>query len=286
MDDVALTPYNRPESAFNFEGCQEAPQRGLQSLLPRSPASVAAAPSTDSSPEAVIHTVTLQFQPQRRKGKNPVRSQGPTPSNADFQGLRAQLQQLQQEKEAARAQVQKLQNQQAVNTGLLQCTAADVQNTANTSATHQAQLSSSVNSHLDNITKILNNNFARIDGDLKKSFYNQNLIYNTMESRHQKCEQRFASIEAQLARLGMNPQGPIVQSPQPHRVRYQAVPLLEQGAAAAGPPPPPVPPPSRHVYNASPSPPPQQYPRYQLDMVAGKVPPTSKLRGNMKDLNG
>ena len=84
MDDVALTPYNRPESAFNFEGWQESPQRGLPSLLPHSPPSVAAAPSTDSSPEAVIHNVPLQFQLPRRKGQAPVRSQGPTPSNAEF----------------------------------------------------------------------------------------------------------------------------------------------------------------------------------------------------------
>ena len=69
MDDVALTPYNPPESAFNFEAWQEAPQRGLPSLLPNSPPSVAAAPSTDSSSEAVIHSVPLQFQPQRRNGK-------------------------------------------------------------------------------------------------------------------------------------------------------------------------------------------------------------------------
>ena len=108
MEDVALIPYNRPESAFNFEGWQETPQRGLPSLLSRSPPSVAAALSTDSSPEAVIHSVQLQFQPQCRKGKAPVRSQGPTSSNAKLQGLRAQLQQLQQEKEAALAQVQKL----------------------------------------------------------------------------------------------------------------------------------------------------------------------------------
>ena len=87
MEDVALTPYNRPKSAFNFEGWQEAPQCGLQSLPLRSPPSMAAAPSTDSSPEAVIHNVPLQFQPQCRKGKAPVRSQGPTPSNAEFQGL-------------------------------------------------------------------------------------------------------------------------------------------------------------------------------------------------------
>ena len=286
MDDVALTPYNRPESAFNFRGWQDAPQRGLPALLSRSPSSVAAAPSTDSSSEAVIHSVPLQFQPQRCEGTAPVRSQEPTPSNAEFQGLRDQLQHLQHEKEAALAQVQKLQNQQAVNTGLLQRTAADVENTAITSAAHQAQLSSSVSSQLDNITEFLNTNFVHIDEDLKKSFCDQNLIYNTLESRHQKCKQRFASIEAQLARLGMNPQAATVQSPQPHRIQYHAVPLLEQGVAIVGPPPPPVPPLSRHVYNASPSPPPQRYPRYQPDMVAGKAPPSSKFRGNMKDLEG
>ena len=74
MDDVALTLYNRPEPAFNFEGCQEALQRGLPLLLPHSTTSVAAAPSTDSSPEAVIYSGPLQFQPQRRKDKAPVRS--------------------------------------------------------------------------------------------------------------------------------------------------------------------------------------------------------------------
>ena len=87
MGDVALTPYNRPESAFNFEGCQEAPQRGLPSLLPHSPPSVAAALSPDSSSEPVIHSVPLQFQPQRSKGKASVLGQGTTPSNAEFQGL-------------------------------------------------------------------------------------------------------------------------------------------------------------------------------------------------------
>ena len=64
-----------------------------------------------------------------------VQSQEPTSSNAEFQGLHAQLQQLQQEKEAALAQVQKLQTQQTVNTELLQRTTANVQTTANSSAT-------------------------------------------------------------------------------------------------------------------------------------------------------
>ena len=95
LDNVAVTPYNRLESAFHFEGWQEEPPRELPSLLLCSSPSVAAAPSTHSSPEAVIHSVPLQLQPQHRKGKAPIRSQEPTPSNAEFQGLRAQLQQLQ-----------------------------------------------------------------------------------------------------------------------------------------------------------------------------------------------
>ena len=153
-------------------------------------------------------------------------SPAPTNTNSQFLGLQAQLQQLPQEKEDALAQAQKRYNQQVVNTVLLQRTAAELQNTANTSAAHQAQWSSSVSSQLDNITKILNTNFTGTDKVLENLFYNQNLIYNTMESFHQKSEQRFATIEGQLARLGMNSQAPIVQSPQPHRVQYQAVPLL------------------------------------------------------------
>ena len=56
---------------------------------------------------------------------------------------------------------------------------------------------------LDNITKILNTNFSPIDKDFKKSIYNQNHIYNKMETWHQALEQRFASIKAQLTRLEM-----------------------------------------------------------------------------------
>ena len=63
MDNVALTPYNRPESAFKVEEWHEALQRGLRQLLLHLPPSYATAPSTNSSPEAVIHTVPLQFEP-------------------------------------------------------------------------------------------------------------------------------------------------------------------------------------------------------------------------------
>ena len=87
MDNVVVTIYNRSEFACNFEGWQEALQHELPSLLTRSRLSVAAAPSTDSCTGAVIHSLPLQLQPQRRKGKALVRSQGPTTSNAEFQGL-------------------------------------------------------------------------------------------------------------------------------------------------------------------------------------------------------
>ena len=63
MDYVALTLYNRPESAFNFERWQEALERGLLQLLPRSPSQGTAAPAADSSSAAVIHSVPLQFPP-------------------------------------------------------------------------------------------------------------------------------------------------------------------------------------------------------------------------------
>ena len=62
MDDVVCTYYNRPESAFNFEGWQEGPQCGPPVLLPQSPSSAAAIPSTDSSSEAVIYSIPLECQ--------------------------------------------------------------------------------------------------------------------------------------------------------------------------------------------------------------------------------
>ena len=63
MDYVALTPYNHPESAFNFEGWQEEPWYALPSLLLRYLLQAANALSTQSSPRAVLHSVPLQFEP-------------------------------------------------------------------------------------------------------------------------------------------------------------------------------------------------------------------------------
>ena len=59
MDDVALIPYNRPESAFNFEEWQEPQHRVLPQLLRLSSQQATAVPSTVSSPEAVIDSVPV-----------------------------------------------------------------------------------------------------------------------------------------------------------------------------------------------------------------------------------
>ena len=57
---------------------------------------------------------------------------------------------------------------------------------------------------MDNITKILTTNFERIDEDLMKSFQNQNLICNTMESSHQESEESFIALKHNLQDLGCN----------------------------------------------------------------------------------
>ena len=77
-----------------------------------------------------------------------------------------------------------------------------------------------------------------------------------MESCHWKSELHLSSTEAQVARIGMELQDGIVHSPQPYRVPYQAVLLLEQGTAAAGFRLPPVPLVSKQLYNITLSPPP------------------------------
>ena len=73
----------------------------------------------------------------------------------------------------------------------------------------------------------------------------------------------------------MQPQAPIVQSPQLFQVPYQAVLLGELGPAVAGSPPLPVAPPSRHVYNVTISLRSQRQRWYQEEIVAGKALPQS-----------
>src|SRR5205807_5938550 len=164
MDEDALALYQRPPSAFNFEGWQTG-QPELPQLLPRSPIAPAAAPSTDSDPDTILHSAPLQFNPQR-KGKAPTRNQTPAPTVAEVQQMRAQIQQLQREKAAALTRVQQIEDQHNTNTGLLQRTAANVQNTANTAASQTAHLSTSMSQQLTQIQDLVTAGFAQVNEDL------------------------------------------------------------------------------------------------------------------------
>ena len=226
MDDVALTAYRRPESAFDFDGWNRS-QSTLPQLMAREPQAAITAPSTDSDPDHVIHSTTTQFRPQgsQRKGKTPVRSHVPTPEPQLPLFTQLQLQRLEREKDAALKELQRIRNQQATNTGLLQRTAADVQNTANTASTLNQQLSTSIRDQLNDIKNIIQNRFNRVDEDLDRAFQNQTTLHNTMERRHQESERRhmeyqdrFTGIENSLAGLNIQPH-----SPRPCSYREQAV---------------------------------------------------------------
>src|SRR5437868_6526956 len=145
--------------------------------------------------------------------------------------MRAQIQQLQREKAASLTRVQRIEDQHNTNTGLLQRTAANVQNTANTAASETAHLSTSVSQQLTQIQNLVTAGFAQVNKDLRKSFHNQNVMYRLAEDRHQEYNELFQRMEKQLAALGVQQR-----SPQPRRIQQQAVPLLEQAAAAAAPP--------------------------------------------------
>ena len=73
LEDVDIVSYYHPESAFNFEGWVEE-QTVLLSLQPHSPAPAIVAPSTDSNPDEVIGSTSIQFRPPgaRNKGKTPA----------------------------------------------------------------------------------------------------------------------------------------------------------------------------------------------------------------------
>ena len=86
---------------------------GQQWNLPRG---IPDAPSSSTNEELLVHyvTPTLKPIPSSSKGKTPVpKSQTPAPSLAELAKLRAQMQQLELEKQAALKEVKKLQSKHA-----------------------------------------------------------------------------------------------------------------------------------------------------------------------------
>ena len=114
-----------------------------------------------------------------------------------------QMLQLQLKMEAALAHMQKHLNPQVINIELLLCTAAKVYNIANPFHSQHSEPSSDVSTKLYIIRHILNSNLTYIDEDRKKSFYNQNLIHNLIETCQENSEEQFASMKVQLPRFVM-----------------------------------------------------------------------------------
>ena len=195
--------------------------------------------------------------------------------------MQQQLACLQAEKEAALAQVKRLQSQPTASTSFLQRTAADVQNTATFAANQDSQLATHVESQLDEIKALILGAQTTAQENFQLIHSNINYLYNRVREWNTAYERRFASNEERLGELELRPL-----MPQPERSQVQ----VEQPEAIAeqylGTPPPPSP--SQHqIYNAEPSPPPRRrQPDNDDDMIAGESPPPSKFNGNRERLNG
>ena len=122
--------------------------------------------------------------------------------------LRAQIQQLQKEKDTALTQLRGIQSQGATNTGVLHQTAAQVQNVANASQQQTAAVVTDTAAKLDSIQQSVNNGFAKINPELARIVHNQRYLRDIGELRHDEYNKRFAHIEDYLRRNGMPPHSP------------------------------------------------------------------------------
>ena len=139
-----------------FHGQSSWQPTQLPSLLEnRDPPATTSTTFTNSNPDTVIGSTSIQFRLPvgTYKGKSPHRTKTITPSITT--SMQRQLAQLQAEKEAALAQVKRLQTQKSTSTSFLQRTAADVQHTATSAANQNNQLATHVDSQLDEIKALI-----------------------------------------------------------------------------------------------------------------------------------
>ena len=247
----------------------------------RDPPATTTTTSTDSNPDTVIGSTSIQFRPPigTYKGKSPQRTQTTTPSITT--SMQQQLARLQAEKEAALAQVKRLQSQQSASTSFLQRTAADVQNTATSASNQTNQLATHVDTQLDEIKALILGAQTSAQKDFQRIHANIDYLYTRGREWNNAYERRFASIEERLGQLELRPL-----MPQPERPQVQVEQLEAIAGQYLGAPPPPSPP-QHQIYNAEPSPSPRR--RRQNnddDMIAGKAPPPSKFNGNRERLEG
>ena len=275
-DEMDTTEY--PIEGFRARSPSQPTQ--LSGLLEhRDSSTTTTTTSSDRNSDTDIGSTYMQFRRPAAtyEGKSPQRTQTTTPSIST--SMQQHLARLQAEKEAALTQVKRLQSPQSASTSLLQCTAADVQNTASSSANQNSQLATHVDTQLNEIKALIlgaqttaQESFQRIDSNINY-LYNRGRQYNTAH------DQRFASIEERLGKLELRPLMPHSERPQVQVEQLEAIAGQYLGA------PPPPSPPQHQIYNAEPSPPRS---RRQLDndddMIAGKAPPPSRFNGNRERL--
>ena len=178
----------------------------------RDPSATTTTTSTDSNPDTVIGSTSIQFRPAvgTYKGKSLQQTQTTTPSIRT--SMQQQLARLQAEEEAALAEVKHLQSQQSANTSFLQRTAADVQNTASFAANQNSQLVTHVDTQVDDIKPLILGAQTIAQENFQRFYGNINYLYNRGREWNTAYQRRFASIEERLGLLELRPL-----MPQPER---------------------------------------------------------------------
>ena len=144
----------------------------------RDPSATTTTTAKNSNSDTVIGSTSIQFRPPAAtyKGNSPQRTQTTTPSIS--KSMQQPLARLQAEKEAALTQVRRLQSQQSASTSFLQCTAADVQNTASSAANHNSQPGTHVDTQLDAIKALIPGAQTTAQEHFQRIHSNINYPYN------------------------------------------------------------------------------------------------------------
>ena len=210
----------------------------IRSLLKhRDPPTTTTTTSTDSDLHTVICSTSIQFRPPAAtyKGKSPQRTKTTTPSISA--SMQQQLAQPQGEMDAALAQVKRLQSQQSASTSILQRMAADIQNSATSTANQTNQLATHIDTKLDLLKALIVGAQTTSQKDFEYSHSNIKYLYKRGREWNRAYERRFPSIEERLGQLEL-----YLLKPQPARPQLQVEQLEALAGQSLGAPPTPSPP--------------------------------------------
>ena len=246
----------------------------------RDPPTTTICTSTDSNSDTVIGNTSIQFGPPvgTNEGKCALRTQTSTPSITTR--IQQQLTWQEAEKEAALAQVKRLQSLQTASTSFLQHTAAEVQNTASSAANENSQLVTHLDSQLHAIKALIIGAQTTAQENFQRNHSNIYYVYKRGREWNSAYERRFSRIAEKHGQLA---QCPLM--PQPEHPQAQVAPLEAIAGQYLGALPPPSPL-QQQAYNAEPSSSTRRRSQNDNDddMIPGKAPPASKFNGNRKPL--